>query len=200
MQHVGRLKPKGFTIVELLIVIVVIAILAALVLNGFGTAQIQARNAQTTHAAEAYKKGLLAYRIANGSFPASASYACLGGAYSGSKCWDNINYATVASFDAALQTTMGATLPMPATTARPYEGILFAPASTGWLVDGKATNLLIYALEGSTTRCPVGPIVTYTGTGVSFTSATPAQGYTQQQPGTNPTEVGCWVNLDATAN
>ena len=192
MIRVGAQKQTGFTIVELLIVIVVIGILAALVLNNIGTAQVQARNTQTINAAETYKKGLISYATANGAFPTTATFACLGGAYPGGKCVDNVNYATDAAFDTVLKTVIGGSLPMPSITAKPYDGMIFVPASVGDTLDGVPANFIAYYLEGSTTKCPVGPVVSYPGSGVAFTSTPPASGITMTY---NGTEAGCWVSL-----
>lgn len=62
-------KQKGFTIIELLIVIVVIGILATLVLNAFSDAQRNARNAQRISAAVAYRKAIVYYSQNNNVYP-----------------------------------------------------------------------------------------------------------------------------------
>jgi prepilin-type N-terminal cleavage/methylation domain-containing protein len=64
---------KGFTIVELLIVIVVIAILAALVLNTFTGAQKRARDAQRQTDVNAIATQLEVYYNDNGGYPLAAT-------------------------------------------------------------------------------------------------------------------------------
>ena len=67
---------KGFTIVELLIVIVVIAILASISVVAYNGVQDRARNAQIATAADVYKKALEMYRVDHGEYP--SGQACLG--------------------------------------------------------------------------------------------------------------------------
>jgi len=76
----ASLATAGFTIVELLIVIVVIGILAALVLNSVASAKQSALNAQTIDAAQKWTQALQVYKVTNGSYPAIANgnpIACL---------------------------------------------------------------------------------------------------------------------------
>lgn len=61
---------KGFTIVELLIVIVVIGILAALVLNTFAGAQARARDTQRQTDVDSLSKQLEVYFADAGRYPA----------------------------------------------------------------------------------------------------------------------------------
>lgn len=76
-------KQNGFTIVELLIVIVIIGILAALVIVGYNGIQVRANNSQTISAVSAHIKALKLYAIDNGSWPAFVvtGYPCVGDAY-----------------------------------------------------------------------------------------------------------------------
>lgn len=60
---------KGFTIVELLIVIVVIGILAAISLVAFGTAQSKARDSSRMAKLDALVKGIEQYYVENGRYP-----------------------------------------------------------------------------------------------------------------------------------
>lgn len=66
---------KGFTIVELLIVIVVIGILAALVLNTFQGVQKRARDTQRQNAVNSMSTQLEAYYTDHGSYPSAADLA-----------------------------------------------------------------------------------------------------------------------------
>ncbi|MAU34021.1 hypothetical protein CL689_00020 [Candidatus Saccharibacteria bacterium] len=60
---------KGFTIVELLIVIVVIAILAAITIVAYNGIQASARDASRASSVAALKKGIELYNAENGSYP-----------------------------------------------------------------------------------------------------------------------------------
>lgn len=71
---------SGFTIVELLIVIVVIGILAAISIVAFNGVQERSRNAKTITGAKEYIKALSLYATDNGSYP-DIGAACLGDGY-----------------------------------------------------------------------------------------------------------------------
>ncbi len=64
-----KLKQQGFTIVELLIVIVVIGILAALVITTFTGIQQKARNTERTTDVKALHGQIEAYYAQNGYYP-----------------------------------------------------------------------------------------------------------------------------------
>jgi len=72
---------RGFTIVELLIVIVVIAILAAISVVAYNGIQQRAKNTQRIAAAKEWQKRIIAYTAANGTYPTSSlgNHFCLGG-------------------------------------------------------------------------------------------------------------------------
>lgn len=75
------MKSRGFTIIELLIVIVVIAILAAISIVAYNGIQQRAKNTQTTTALAAYSKALKSYYAVNQSFPGVAgATGCFGSA------------------------------------------------------------------------------------------------------------------------
>ena len=77
-------KPSGFTIVELLIVIVVIAILAAISIVAYNGIQTRAENNKTLVAASAYHKAIKMYEVDFGKIPQISLDSCLGENYT----WD----------------------------------------------------------------------------------------------------------------
>lgn len=60
---------SGFTIVELLIVVIIIAILASVTVVAFNGVQARARDAQRDTAVSAIRKGLELYKIDTGGYP-----------------------------------------------------------------------------------------------------------------------------------
>ncbi|MHC4390436.1 MAG: prepilin-type N-terminal cleavage/methylation domain-containing protein [Planctomycetota bacterium] len=64
-------EQQGFTLVELLIVIAIIAILAGLITTGIGLARKKAMKAKTASAIEAIKTSLSAYNRSTGKYPGS---------------------------------------------------------------------------------------------------------------------------------
>jgi prepilin-type N-terminal cleavage/methylation domain-containing protein len=76
-------RTRGFTIVELLIVIVVIGILAAITIVAYNGIQDRANNATTINGIAQYTKLFQFYANDNGSYPSTASYPCLDTSASG---------------------------------------------------------------------------------------------------------------------
>lgn len=62
-------KQSGFTIIELLIVIVIIAILAAITLVAYNSVQARARDSARTSAVNAIQKALEMYKLDSGTYP-----------------------------------------------------------------------------------------------------------------------------------
>lgn len=192
---------NGFTIVELLIVIVVIAVLAAITVVAFNGIQLRARNSQTFSAVNTYYKALIAYASVNSTYPTvaangvSAQGSCLGSDYPSNACWGAGAGQRLES--AGLMSALGTTIsraPMPglrsSVSAGQYRGVLFIPASSNWTLDGVARDWLLYAVEGSSTRCEAGTIASYIS-GLNLSSTPPVSGQTTNTLGT-PT---CWVVL-----
>ncbi len=69
MNRVGRLTERGYTMVEIIIVIVIIAILASLTLVAYNGAQDRARDAARLEDASTITKALRLYATRNGNFP-----------------------------------------------------------------------------------------------------------------------------------
>lgn len=70
-------RHHGFTIVELLIVIVVIAILAAISITAYNGIQQRANNTTTINGVAGYIKIFSLYAVDNGNYPATSSYPSL---------------------------------------------------------------------------------------------------------------------------
>lgn len=64
---------SGFTIVELLIVVVVIGILAAITVVAYGNVQARAQTNRTVTDLSAVNKAINLYFVQNGSYPISLS-------------------------------------------------------------------------------------------------------------------------------
>jgi prepilin-type N-terminal cleavage/methylation domain-containing protein len=168
---------RGFTIVELLIVIVVIAILAAISIVAYNGIQERANNAQRVLAAQQWIKSLKSYTTINQTYPATLGWYCIGESnitnFDGNPDVDcgvsnNIKHnATIETpaFNAELKKI--STLPQ--FPGKPVQldsnlsgsGMLLRPETydpTGENIPNVPT--LIFFLEGPNQDCVVGPLVT----------------------------------------
>lgn len=68
----------GFTIVELLIVIVVIAILAAITIVAYNGIQTRSENTKTIHGVSSYLKAIHSYAATYGNYPIETGFPCFG--------------------------------------------------------------------------------------------------------------------------
>jgi general secretion pathway protein G len=84
MKVWAKQKQTGFTIVELLIVIVVIGILAAITIVAFNGIQNRANNLKVVSIVESYVTALRTYAVDHGSYPTMTS--CLGTGYQDQQC------------------------------------------------------------------------------------------------------------------
>lgn len=100
-------KQSGFTIVELLIVIVVIGILAAITIVAFNGVQQKGRDAKRSSDVNYVKKLLEMYKTENGTYPA----VCAGGDNSG---------CSVTTLASVLVPTYGQSIPQEVTPSRSY--------------------------------------------------------------------------------
>jgi general secretion pathway protein G len=95
------MKQRGFTIVELLIVIVVIGILAAITVVAFGATQSKARDAQRKSDVEAIVKALELHYNDKGFYPNSTTYTP--GSTTINAAWSTTADASWANLEAVLQ-------------------------------------------------------------------------------------------------
>lgn len=74
LNNIKKMKDeKGFTIVELLIVIVIIAILAAIVIVAYNGVQNRAKNSAAQASANALQKKVEAYNAEKGAYPSTTA-------------------------------------------------------------------------------------------------------------------------------
>lgn len=76
---------KGFTIVELLIVIVVIAILAAISIVAYSGIQQRSKETKLLSGVSTYVKTFQQYKAVNSAYPTDSG--CLGAGYQSNSCW-----------------------------------------------------------------------------------------------------------------
>lgn len=153
MNRRGRIRQTtGFTIVELLIVIIVIAILAAIVIATYQGITQSTDNSRIEAAARTYQKALSDYAIDHNDTWPTGGDACLGNGYPNNQCWNGPNgtWSVDATVDAALAPYINGEKPTPAThvlqitTAPDYRlGLLFISSQ----------NKLVYYLEGAGQTC-----------------------------------------------
>ena len=156
---------SGFTIVELLIVIVVIAILSAITIVAYNGIQQRANNTKTTDALEAWITAINLYRTENGQYP--NAWACLGEGYtygpegtasSGvAQCRQDTAGSGViinTAFHNTMKPYLGNVLPVPAfTTAKNTDtqwqrGLMYAYGG------GSGTQIYISVAYGGDITCP----------------------------------------------
>ena len=143
-------KQSGFTIVELLIVIVVIGILAAITIVAYNGIQTRAENTKTINAVASYAKGIMSYAATYGTYPITAGYPCLGsaslcarvaGGAGGCAATSDGSVGQVPAFNTDISQIMGPSLPSPSSQTmvcgtNTYSGAYYRP-STGtqaWIV------------------------------------------------------------------
>ncbi len=182
-----RVHQPGFTIVELLVVIIVIAILASVTVVAYNGVQDRAINSQTLSAVSQWEKILRTYQQLNPSTTAGglpiSDYNCLASASANFPAGNGLvagecmhGYPGSASFSAVysstlttdLQTILGTTVTLPSGYLRPISGVV---GSTQIYVQGiRYNNLAIqYYLKGYNVSCGKGSLVTTVNSGDTLT-------------------------------
>jgi len=202
---------EGFTIVELLIVIVIIAILATLLFLTYNGIQTNARNNQTAQAVSQYRKALISYATEKGEYPILDYNVCIGSSYPdlNSDGSADCRYGNITSggftihpdswFNQQIRKYMNNSVARPqatiSSTANKWAGAYFSatPDNEGPpKLDGKnVNNWIAYVIEGNNAKCPIGPVYKASGSWDNFVS--PPALNTRQDSGS--TGVECWLPL-----
>lgn len=164
---------RGFTIVELLIVVVVIAILAAITIVSFNGIQARAARLQVFQAANETAKLLTAYHAVNGTYPAFSADVCLSGYTSNNLCASTSGEtpARDLSFEAALR-SVGNLPDFPAgNTGGAYTGLMFTREAGRTLKGSLAEYSIKFFLSGQGRKCEVRNSVRWTGTVYEYADA-----------------------------
>ncbi|MNQ41771.1 Fimbrial protein precursor [compost metagenome] len=171
-------KTTGFTIVELLIVIVIIGILAAITIVAYNGIQQRAGNSQRIAAAKDWLRAINAYAAVNQKYPHNTGAYCIGESNitdfdtnPDADCGvsDNIKHdytITGATFNANTKTVTSRLpefpgKPVQISSTRQGMGMLWRTETfdpTGENIANVPT--LIYFLEGADQDCILGPLVT----------------------------------------
>ena len=154
-------RSSAFTIVELLIVIVVIAILAAITIMAYNGIQSRARDSQRAQDIQTIAKALELYYIDKGEYPNGTNYTpgstAINGSWSTTADGSWSNLATVLKpYISSLPTSPGANSATPAINGGnhyDYVGV----SNTNYCNSSKGqTYLLAYKLESGVTNQTVG--------------------------------------------
>lgn len=156
-----RKSITGFTIVELLIVIVVIAILAAISVVAYTGIQQRATNSSIIASANQTVKLIQAYIAENGNYPFTGSVVCV--VPGSSTCTSgDVSRSSNATLNNNLATI--GTLPTSVPNARPgYTGIVYdhTNSTSSRTLNGEMLQLvIIYSLIGTNQHCGVSNAVT----------------------------------------
>ena len=167
IKHYSR--QPAFTIVELLIVIVVIAILAAISIAAYTNIQQRAKNTAIINAASQSLKMIEAYVAANGTYPVTWS-TCV---TSTTGCADTQG---LVGSSATLDTNMAAIGVLPKTIPKldgeNRYGVIYSYVDTRTVNSQSQPVALLYYLQGVNQQCGMPVLNSYHGSQISTTGYT----------------------------
>jgi prepilin-type N-terminal cleavage/methylation domain-containing protein len=162
---------QGFTIVELLIVIVVIAILAAITIVAYNGIQQRAKNTAISNAVSQTLRSIQAYIASTGNYPftQNGTWVCV---TSEIQCYIDVSAVpSNATFDANMATVSSLPLNIPVSGGTRY-GIIYQ-YNTARTMDGVSRPArLVYYLFGTAQQCGVPGVATENGSPSTLVSST----------------------------
>lgn len=187
MKAVGA---RGFTIVELLIVIVVVAILAAISVVAYNGIQQRANNNALISSVSQTIKVLQAYYSYNNSYPVTNAYACvttISGCIESSGAVRSAN----GTFDTNITTIASVPRSTPNVGAAGH-GITYHHQDTRQYNGVSKPMLLMYFLDGLSQNCGVPNVMTAWGT-PGQDASTSTTGFTHNNTTINKTV--CFISV-----
>jgi type IV pilus assembly protein PilA len=153
LQHLNKKKAdKGFTLVELLVVIVIIGILAAVALPNFLSQTTKAKTSGAKQAIAVVNRAQVAYRTDNSAFASNFDVLALGNITDTKKSSADYKYSMNGATDLA---TMNAD-PVDATAGIPMSGAAIQGAGAISAVLCQATAAAATATAPTSSGCPSG--------------------------------------------
>src|SRR5690606_26457029 len=162
-----RKSISGFTIVELLIVIVVIAILATISIVAYTGIQQRANNTKTIAVANQVIKTISGYIAANGVYPHNGISCVVPTSEAKCTLGNTTDRATNATLISNLE-TIGSLPSTPLSPARDmYDGIVYYYSASRTVNDIVQPVAITYSLKGNQQQCGVANVIT-SGSEASF--------------------------------
>lgn len=155
MKRVG-MRRTGFTIVELIIVVTIVAILASLTMVAYRGATDRGYNARVATGVTSYIKAIQIYKFRNGAYPTQTS--CLGANYPSNTCWTGSGGTR--TVDSTLDTALSSVIDVKPVLADTLMATGVAnnmrAGAVYYATGGVAPFQITYYLKGAGQTCPQG--------------------------------------------
>lgn len=138
-------EKSGFTIVELLIVVVVIGILAAITIVAFSGIQNRARDTRRIDDASTIRKALELYRIDNGTYPSAINSNMPVNANAPGGGWESSTYGQSTWLD-RLQPYLGKNIPVDPANDTAHFYYYFFYANNPGLCGAQTPNCYVFGI------------------------------------------------------
>lgn len=188
--RVGLGKTGGFTIVELIMVIVIISILASITLVAYGGVQDRSKNTAIIDAASSVVKMVQVYASTNAAYPTTVSTAVCVTTASGCDTYGTATGGDT-TFDTNMATVGNVPRSVPIAINSTLNGIFYYYNATRTMDSKVQPVYVVYQLKGASQQCGV-PGVSADTTMVTTTSTT---GYTANSTWSGIPITVCYVSV-----